>query len=371
MTEEALAFTTAGALEGALFAAVERLAAPLSSSWRETKHIIIIVIVGLGVFVSAARATRPPSHLGQLGELPLRDDGAPPQVVDADVVGRRGHGRLHAVVVAEGPPVFAYRGAEHLPPRKNSSNQTFLSTLPTEEEVTPGPRGKQPPEDSCAVLFQKLLSSFLRSSRGVGRESLPAGPRNMSVQTNRTTRTSYRTVSVASPEPVASTVTSSYRTVNLPSPQPVASTVTSSYRTLSLASPQPVATTSAYEVSLLPEDAIFARLGKHGRGLSRSSQGTPGIHGGNNTVFAIISLSANLIEWMLRLNARCGVETEPIRSIQTTDRLLLHLLRCVTASRFLNALHFARGTVHTTSQLHARGRARGRARSDAAERSLV
>ncbi|XP_034406992.1 protein POF1B [Cyclopterus lumpus] len=65
----------------------------------------------------------------------------------------------------------------------------------------------------------------------------------MSVQTNRTTRTTYRTVNVASPEPVASTVTSSYRTVNVASPEPVASTVTSSYRTVNVASPEPVAST--------------------------------------------------------------------------------------------------------------------------------
>jgi len=103
MMEEALAFITAGDLEGALFfAAVEWLAAPLSSSWWKTKHIV--VVVELSVFLSAARTNRLPSHLGQVGELPLRDDGAPPQVVDADVVGRRGHGRLHVVVVAEGPP---------------------------------------------------------------------------------------------------------------------------------------------------------------------------------------------------------------------------------------------------------------------------
>ncbi|PWA24384.1 hypothetical protein CCH79_00011945 [Gambusia affinis] len=42
-------------------------------------------------------------YLSQLGELPLRYYRPPPQVVDADVVGRRGHGGLQVVVVAEGP----------------------------------------------------------------------------------------------------------------------------------------------------------------------------------------------------------------------------------------------------------------------------
>ena len=41
------------------------------------------------------------SDLGQVCEPPLWYDGSPPQVVDADVVRRRGHGGFQVVVVAE------------------------------------------------------------------------------------------------------------------------------------------------------------------------------------------------------------------------------------------------------------------------------
>lgn len=51
-----------------------------------------------------SRAAFFPPHLRQARELPLRDDGSSPQVVDADVVGRRGHGGLQVVVIAEGSP---------------------------------------------------------------------------------------------------------------------------------------------------------------------------------------------------------------------------------------------------------------------------
>lgn len=43
-------------------------------------------------------------HLCQVGEPPLRDDGPPPQLVDVDVVGRRGHGSLQVVIIAECSP---------------------------------------------------------------------------------------------------------------------------------------------------------------------------------------------------------------------------------------------------------------------------
>ncbi|XP_077361997.1 protein POF1B isoform X1 [Festucalex cinctus] len=52
----------------------------------------------------------------------------------------------------------------------------------------------------------------------------------MSVQSQKTTTTTYRTMNVASPEP-----TSTYRTLNVASPEP-----TSTYRTLNVASPEPV-----------------------------------------------------------------------------------------------------------------------------------
>jgi len=42
-------------------------------------------------------------YLGQVCEPPVRYDGSSPQVVDADVVGGRGHGGLQVVVVAQGP----------------------------------------------------------------------------------------------------------------------------------------------------------------------------------------------------------------------------------------------------------------------------
>lgn len=43
-------------------------------------------------------------HLSQVCEPPFWYDGSPPQVVDVDVVGGRGHGGLQVVVVAEGSP---------------------------------------------------------------------------------------------------------------------------------------------------------------------------------------------------------------------------------------------------------------------------
>ncbi|KAM6912101.1 protein POF1B [Lycodopsis pacificus] len=63
----------------------------------------------------------------------------------------------------------------------------------------------------------------------------------MSVQTNRTTRTTYRTMNVASPEPVTNTSTT-YRTLNVASPEPVTNTSTT-YRTLNVASHEPVTNT--------------------------------------------------------------------------------------------------------------------------------
>lgn len=102
MMDEALAFTTPGDLEGALSGTVEVATTPLSSSWRHIKFIYHHQQTDLCTNPNrVCVCVRAPFHLSQVCEPPLRYDGPPPQLVDADVVGGRGHGGLQVVVVAE------------------------------------------------------------------------------------------------------------------------------------------------------------------------------------------------------------------------------------------------------------------------------
>lgn len=94
MLDEALVFTTPAAL-GGLGSWGRWLVAALSSSCR---IIIVVIVIKECVCVHVRVCV---SDLGQVCEPPLRYDRSPPQVVDADVVGGRGHGGFQVVVVAE------------------------------------------------------------------------------------------------------------------------------------------------------------------------------------------------------------------------------------------------------------------------------
>lgn len=101
--DEALAFTTPGDLQGALSGTVEEATTLLSSSWWHVKIVNHHQQTDLCTN-SNHLCVCEPFHLSQVCEPPLRYDGPPPQLVDVDVVGGRGHGGLQVVVVAERSP---------------------------------------------------------------------------------------------------------------------------------------------------------------------------------------------------------------------------------------------------------------------------